>query len=357
MMTRCVRFAVLGMVGTGFAWASAVFAVPPPNDNCSNAISIREVANIPFSTEGATFDGPGGCMTSPNIWYRYTASCTGPVTVSLCGSNYDTKLAVYSGSCGSFGAPLFCNDNFCGLQSRGTFTAIAGNTYLVEVGGAGSATGLGVLSVCCGPPPSNDNCANATPIGEVTDLPYSTLCASFDGPGGCITSPNVWFRYTASCDKAVSVSLCGSDFDTFLGVFDGGGCNPVGPPVLCQDDYCGLSSHGTFRAQGGHTYLIEIGGYVGTTGTGTLTISCCVPRGDVAGMAVTNCPDGVVGIVDVIAVINKVVWGIPYCGPVIAGDVGGAPDTNCPDGVVNIADILTLIKYSVFAIPLCEECL
>ena len=55
----------------------------PANDNCANAAVVGNVTNLAFSTVGATHDGPGACMTSSNIWYKYTATCTGSATFSL----------------------------------------------------------------------------------------------------------------------------------------------------------------------------------------------------------------------------------------------------------------------------------
>ena len=71
--------------------------IVPPNDNCNAAQSIAEVADLEFDTTNATDDGPHHCLSGPNIWYCYTASCTGEVVVSLAGSEFDTMLAVYNG--------------------------------------------------------------------------------------------------------------------------------------------------------------------------------------------------------------------------------------------------------------------
>ena len=77
-------------------------------------------------------------MSSPNIWYRYVAAGTGGVTVSLAGSQFDTKLAVYAGA-GCYpqaGAMIECNDDFGNtLASQITFQGTAGEEYLIEVGG------------------------------------------------------------------------------------------------------------------------------------------------------------------------------------------------------------------------------
>jgi hypothetical protein len=133
----------------------------PYYDNCSNAKPIGDEEYLPFDTTLATFDGPGYCMESPNIWYTYTATKTGNVTVSLCYSDFeglndfddtkdfDTKLAIYRGvNCFPSQSDLIeCNDDFCGLQSEITFAANAGSRYLIEVGGFSEMTGKGVISV------------------------------------------------------------------------------------------------------------------------------------------------------------------------------------------------------------------
>jgi hypothetical protein len=133
----------------------------PYYDNCSNAKTIGDEEYLPFDTTLATFDGHGYCMESPNIWYTYTATKTGNVTVSLCypdfeglddfddAKDFDTKLAIYrGGNCPPGQSDLIeCNDDFCGFQSEITFAATAGSRYLIEVGGFDSMTGKGVISI------------------------------------------------------------------------------------------------------------------------------------------------------------------------------------------------------------------
>jgi hypothetical protein len=61
-----------------------------------------------------------------------------------------------------------------------------------------------------------------------------------------------------------------------------------------------------------------------------------VPRGDVSGDAVTD-------IVDIVALIQDVVFGTPLPNPV-------AGDTNC-DTIRDIIDIVILIQFVVFGSP------
>ncbi len=275
-----LAFILVVMLYSGH-FVEAKLTSPPPNNNCQNAKPIREVVNQAFNTTSATFDGPGYCMSSPNIWYRYTAAHTCNVTVSLCGSSFDTALAIYRGSeCYPQQHDMVgCNDDTCGRQSELTFEAIAGNKYLIEVGGFGVSTGEGVISISCDSEPpvslSNDDCHNAKPIGDVAGLSFDTTDATFDGPGHCMTSPNIWYRYTATCTGNATVSLCGSSYDTKLAIYNGGNCNPSFSRLIeCNDDSCGWQSEATFEVIAGQQYLIEVGGFGDNTGEGLISVSC-----------------------------------------------------------------------------------
>jgi hypothetical protein len=277
--------------GQGLLSISCEGVTPPPSskDDCQNAKAIGDIENLPFDTTDATFDGPGLCMTSPNIWYCYTATCTGDVTVSLAGSSFDTMLAVYDGcECYPTSNDLIeCNDDAGGgYHSAVTFASIEGKQYLIEVGGYGSETGEGLLTINCEgvtPPSSKDDCQNAKAIGDIDNLPFDTTDATFDGLGLCMTSPNIWYCYTATCTGDVTVSLAGSSFDTMLAVYDGCECYPTSNDLIeCNDDAgSGYHSEITFAATEGKQYLIEVGGYGSETGEGLLTISCLgvVPSG------------------------------------------------------------------------------
>jgi hypothetical protein len=135
------------------------FVEPPANDNCADRLAIGEVCLLDFTTIGATTDGPahGACIdvagdgsVNQDIWYNYTASCTGNATISLCGSLYDTKLAVYSGNnCADLTdlTLIACNDDACGLQSEVVIAVTAGSVYKVRIGGFGAAVGNGTLTI------------------------------------------------------------------------------------------------------------------------------------------------------------------------------------------------------------------
>ncbi|MBN2561639.1 MAG: thrombospondin type 3 repeat-containing protein [Phycisphaerae bacterium] len=193
---------------------------PPDNDDCEEAKAIGDVVDYAFDTTEATFDGGGTCMTSPNIWFCYSASCTGNLIVSLCGSSYDTKLAVYEGcTCDPLGTMLCCDDDTCGLQSECTVPVVDGGQYLIEVGGYGSNAGQGVMDIRCCLPPPNDDCDDA----EVVNSPYPVTliadltCASVDCPG-VLNWNAVWYDielpYTS---QNVQITVCPLNEDVASG--------------------------------------------------------------------------------------------------------------------------------------------
>ena len=190
-----------------------IVVVTPPNDDCANAEPIGDVTNLPFSTLFATTDGPLGCQQSPNVWYVYTASCTGNAIFSLCGSGYDTKMTIYDGPTCT-GTELACNDDECGLQSEIIIPVVAGQQYLVEVGGyfssfSGPSVGDGVLTTSCYVPPPNDNCEDVTPV---TTFPAVVTGDNSGATNQCTSFPgnHVWEAFTIDECSDVTISYAGT---------------------------------------------------------------------------------------------------------------------------------------------------
>ncbi len=129
---------------------------PPANDLCANAIAIGCNSTVSATTANSTNTGnPGFCdtdLSSPGVWYT-VQGWDGPMTASLCGSVYDTKLGVFTGSCGAFTC-VAGNDDACGLQSAVNWTGTNGTTYYIYVTGFNGATGSFTLTTTCG---SNNN--------------------------------------------------------------------------------------------------------------------------------------------------------------------------------------------------------
>jgi len=131
---------------------------PPINDLCVNAIDVGCGGTFTGNTKFATNNDGPSCLsapsenwTAPGVWYKVTGNGQ-TITASLCGSSYDTKIFVYTGSCGAFTC-LASNDDNCFLQSQVSFNSTNNTIYHILVTGYGSAKGAFTLSVTIPPSP------------------------------------------------------------------------------------------------------------------------------------------------------------------------------------------------------------
>ncbi len=92
------------------------------------------------SSEGAiqsSCNNSSTTTTTKGVYFAWLADSTGSVTVSTVGhSNDDTVLNVRRGTgpCPNAFGEIACNDDAVSVQSRVTFDAVAGATYLIRVG-------------------------------------------------------------------------------------------------------------------------------------------------------------------------------------------------------------------------------
>lgn len=146
--------------------------------------------------------------------------------------------------------------------------------------------------------PANDDCADAIAIGEVTDLDFSTIGATTDGPfhpdspcpgGGDPDSlyNDIWYLYTPTFSGQAIWSMCGTaNFDTKIAVYQPGSpCPPSdGDLINCNEDAGGcadFTSEIIFPVSMGETYLLRLAGYgeipPGEEGSGTFTLEEFIP--------------------------------------------------------------------------------
>ena len=186
---------------------------PATNNLCDGSIPVTCGSTITQTTVGATATGAptGTCGTtggSGGLWYSF-AGTGDVVTFSLCGSSFDTKIQVVTGSCGAFTC-VTGNDDSCGLQSEVQVVTVPGTLYYIYVYGYGSAQGVFTLNTTCvtpPPPPVNDNCDTATNVtvnvdGSCTLLSPGTVAGATATAqaNACLgtADDDVWFTFTAT---------------------------------------------------------------------------------------------------------------------------------------------------------------
>ena len=161
-----------------------------PNDTCATPIALAAGTNGPFSNVGANTTISACVGSNSDVFFSYTTTCPGSMTVTTCGGSIDTVLSAYA-SCG--GASIACNDDTCGLLSNITFAAAAATTYYFRVASFGTgATGSFPMTVTPPPPCSSlIGSGLATPAtvvqGNFTLLTVAmTSTAPPTPPTGCV---------------------------------------------------------------------------------------------------------------------------------------------------------------------------
>lgn len=180
-----IKFALMLAFAVCFSRANAQntcdTAVPI---SCGDATfgSTLGVANDNATSGAVTCDTPVG--TTGQQWYSFTAPDNGTAVLSTVNANtaYDSKIHVYSGTCGSL-ACVEGNDDFGGTaQSEVTFAFTNGTTYYIRVGGFAANEGDFQLTFVCDL--ASEGCTNTVACN------YDPIATTDDGScciGNCIT--------------------------------------------------------------------------------------------------------------------------------------------------------------------------
>ena len=126
---------------------------PPLNDDFSAATPIAGAAGaIQGDTTGASKEGGepahAGDVGGHSIWYLWRAPISGPVDFNTAGSEFDTTLAVYTGTAPGSLNPIAGNNDDAGgvMTSRVDFQAVEGTDYQIAIDGFGGVSGKARLS-------------------------------------------------------------------------------------------------------------------------------------------------------------------------------------------------------------------
>ncbi len=153
----------------------------------------------------------------------------------------------------------------------------------VPISVAGGATVSAIdITLNQGPPPPNDECADAT---EIPALPFSDVLdttgatqGAFDPLQSCTpqtiaqNSNSVWYRFTAPGDGVVHASTAGSTYDTLVGVLTGA-CGTL-VEAACADDAGGsVQASLDVRVSTGGVYYVEVTGFRSGGGSMHLALS------------------------------------------------------------------------------------
>jgi Divergent InlB B-repeat domain len=283
-----------GRFGLAFEW-------PPANDDFAEAEALG--AFLPaysteitkFATKEAGEPNHAGDPGGRSLWYSWTPSSSGPVAISTCSyfGEIDTLLAVYTGIELDGLAEVGSNDDTAAgcraSDSEVQLTATAGTTYRIAVDGKGG--GSGGVQLRLEGPATNDQLGKPGALGG--GLPawtlgsnrFATKQVGEPDHAGSSGGASVWFKWTAPRSGPVSVSTCGSSFDTLLAVYTGASFGSF-TQVQSNDDgsgKCGPQSKLSFDAVANVVYKIAVDGKAGAQGTIDLKVDARPDNDDFSG--------------------------------------------------------------------------
>lgn len=127
---------------------------PQCNDTCDFAIPAFEGINLSNNDNRGPDDAEASCQldSDNDIWFAYTASCTGIVFMSTTGSQMtpsnDPVLSVWDNCPLEAGMEIACDDDSgLDLHAALMLNVVGGTTYLIRVAGFEDNTGDVVLNI------------------------------------------------------------------------------------------------------------------------------------------------------------------------------------------------------------------
>jgi hypothetical protein len=295
-----------GHTVTGLAWNadnSTMYAL-------STDGIVSTVYTVDIATGTLTVIGDTG--TTLGIWLAID-SMGNAFSADLDDNLYSIDLGT---GAGTVVGPLGFNINFAqdadfdpdtDILYAGLYLGGGANEWASIDTTTGAATSLGQVNANCAElsvvalegvvaPPTNDTCANATPINCGQTLSGDTSNDTDTNGDG---SPDEWFAVTSSVvDELITVSTCDqAGYDTILTVYDACG----GTVVATNDDgpgCTGFTSELSFVADGSSTYYIAVDGFGGASGTFDLSITCGPINDDPCGALPIECGVPIFGNTD-----------------------------------------------------------
>ena len=209
----------------------AAISVAPSNDDCSKAITIKNVSNYcsspqQFTNEGATPSGYDNPVCFPglslfaqdnDVWFKFTAkantvniSVIGAINGNPKGTLKNPQFALYQGSCKNGLLEIACISDPQGYHIVETFVndlAIGGTYYLKVSGRSGNS---GTFQLCINnynpvPSPSSD-CSSAVVLCDKSSFTVPNVIGPgrnrFELPDGiCLReeTSSAWYKWT--CDQ------------------------------------------------------------------------------------------------------------------------------------------------------------
>ena len=282
---QVVHFAIDGYRGPSDAFAASGACrvhwhfdfTHPSNDAFANALPINYDAgvvtgnNVQATIEPGEISEPGSAPTG-SVWYKWTPQNLGTATVSLAGSDFETRVVVYAGGPNLSGLTRIAYNDFSTatglvqaslLPSQLQFPVFSGFTYYFQIDGSpfflfqGAKTQGKIRLEWSIGAPSNDDASGAPALSGVTGSIAGTNAGATAGPDdvvlrGCPDTAygddchSVWYTYTAPESGALTLNMPSASYDATLYI-QPDPSNPQVPQSGYNDNYYPLTTTPSIR--------------------------------------------------------------------------------------------------------------
>ncbi|NOT02303.1 MAG: hypothetical protein HOP29_16980 [Phycisphaerales bacterium] len=259
--------------------AVPVFAQPPTNDDCANAISVG-LGDFSFDTTGATTDGPpASCSAMQNdVWFRFIGTCEHarpPLPPPATATVYLNTLTIES-SAGDFA--VYDAADACPGSIEAACNAPASPEFgshfnrLIRIGTQDGSTVAGTLSIDCSRPavflvhpqgadPGQFN-GRLTVIASQGDQVCFDLCGRSPPPGLHKYVQLTIVDGSGGASGTVSIDCASATIDTSAPTFPGSPYNTVDLTDCVGGPPNGLG-YSLFQFPPGNVSLSASGNYLG----------------------------------------------------------------------------------------------
>lgn len=323
----------VGPANRGTFAVRASLKTQPANDMFAGTIDLGNAASVDqvghnYATElyGTNEPGIAGQNRPKMVWYRWSATSDGAVSVDTCDTWGNLTVGVFDSAVenpalGDLQPVAGATDGCAtGDGAKVGFAATAGKTYWIAVASDTQYSySEARFTLKLRLKPANDQWADATDLGsdDTVSLDASSVNATADydpdtmtptGPmiGAQYRSSSVWFKWTAPRDTYVYVDTCSgsaSGYDGWMTAYRQDGAVPPYYNLLDvnnDDDGCNGGSRPkmpklSFVATQGQTYWIAVAARTTNPDSGTnFTLKLSTPAYNVSAPQITA-PSVVVG--------------------------------------------------------------
>jgi hypothetical protein len=265
----------------------------PGNDTAAGAINISAGGQWSVDLSAAHDDNfaPStaalprcGSMGGRDAFFQFSLPAEEVVYYDTYGSNFDTVVRIFAGSCTSLGATLVCSDDSCETTRSIGAVDLSAGTYCLVVDQYSSNTtgGMATLTFRRGGRPGTPLTFTSTD-GRSGSISGTTTGKANLSVASCETNTNQgdvghFFLTCPSFTYTVDASTCtGTSYDSVLYLRTGAATSA---DVACSDDVSGCGSNLQSRftgatVVGGNLHWLIVDGF-GSTGNGSYSLTYTV---------------------------------------------------------------------------------